>query len=394
MIRGIWDIIRKEWKYMMKQKAVFIILFLIPLAVNLLLGFEFSNDQIQRIPMSIYDQDNSSLSRYIIQQFRENEIFDVKFYTDSSSEMKELIDKGTARVGMIVPKDFAKDITELKSPTILMIYDGSHMSIASAAKSKASEILLTVRAGTAIKFVQGKMNLPEDAAQKAILSIQFANRTLYNPAKSFKNFLNPGFGAAIVQTAIALVTAVSIKRNELNEMRKDRFSYSVGKVMFYSSMGGISLMVNLLIQIYMFQVPFRGNIIDALWLNLLLAAAVSSFGVMVSSWVKNEMLASQISAVFFIPSTVMVGYTWPVLSMPRPYQFAARFYPFYHYGDNLRDMYLKGTSLSSMSHDVAWLLLFTAVTFIIGFLGIFAMKTEKAQDKEILGKAGESIVLS
>lgn len=367
MVESILD----EYRRMLNGKMIFSIIFIIPIIVNLLLGYEFSYDQIQHIPMAIIDQDNSTLSRTIIRSFSENEIFDVKYYIDDPNEMKKLLDNSTVRVGMIIPKDFYSDVTKLNSPTILMLYDGSHMSIASAAKTRATEILLTTKVGATRKVLSGKLSLPADVSAKLAQPVTFSNRFLYNPTKSFKNFLTPGFGVAIVQTAIVLMAVVSIRRKRVTGDFLDKYAHVLGKVLFYSLLGTLSLMICILIQSLIFKVPYRGSYLTALILSLLFALAVSSFAILVSVWVGEKMLCTLIVAVLFIPNTIMVGYTWPVMAMPSIYKSIANCLPFYHYADNIRDLFLKGSTLSSCYSDIVWFLIFTLICLIFIGLGTY-----------------------
>lgn len=364
----------REFKLMFGSWMMITVLVIIPILVNILLGFEFCYNQIQHIPMAIIDQDNSSTSRMIVQQFCENEIFNVKYYPNDSSEMKKLMDDSKIRVGMIIPKNFNNDVLTLQSPTILMLYDGSHMSVASTAKTKASEILLTLKTGVLIKLIEGNLSLPAETAEKMALAINFSNRTLYNPAKSFKNFLTPGFGAAIVQSAVVLMAAAAIKAEELETKKSKRAGYLLGKIIFYTGWGTFSLIASILIQSKWFGVPFRGNFMEAILFSIALSASIASFALMISSWIRDTSFALLVNAVIFVPNSVMVGYTWPVLSMPKPYQIAATFFPFYHYADPLRDMYLKGVPGVDVLHEMLWFAAFTLITFVIGWAGVLHLK--------------------
>ncbi|MDI3535343.1 MAG: type transport system permease protein [Thermosediminibacterales bacterium] len=385
MLYNFIETVREEWNLALKQKMIIIVIFVIPLLTNILLGFELSQNQIKNIPMAVFDQDNSSLSRMIVQQFVENETFDVKYYPGSSIEMEKLFNKSLVRTGMIIPKGFGKDVVELKSPTILMIYDGSHMPVTSAAKSRASEILLTLKTGILIKLLKAKLNVPDYVAENMAQAVKFSSRTLYNPTRSFKNFLNPGLGAAIVQSGIALMAAAAIRRESEREKLK-RAGYVAGKVIFYGMLGTISLVVSILIQSMLFGIPFRSNMTDAVILSACLGVSVAAAGILISSLVKDSRIATVIAAVIFVPSTVMAGYTWPVMAMPGPYQTAANFLPFYHYADNLRDIYLKGLSIKYLYDDVLWFCLFTLTAAAIA---VFSLKIEhKLKDKPTV-RAGE-----
>ncbi|MDK2918674.1 MAG: type transport system permease protein [Candidatus Petromonas sp.] len=392
MMKSISTAIKAEWDLAIKEKIIFIVIIIIPLITNLLIGYEFSKGHIDNIPMAVYDQDNSSLSRMIVKQFRENEIFDIRYYLDNSLEMKKLFDESKIRVGIIIPKDFNKDVTELKSPTLLMIYDGSHMPIAAAAKSRASEILMTLKTGISIKLLEGKLNLPPDLAKKTALAVRFSNKTLYNPTGSYKNFLNMGFGTAIVQSAIALMAASAIRSHEMKGKKKNQIGNLMGKVAFYTLMGWLSLLTSIFLQNKLFKIPFRGNLLHAVLLSLGLALSVTAFSIMISTWIREKSIATAVCAIIFVPNTIMIGYTWPVLSMPKPYQFLADFYPFYHYADNLRDLFLKGIPPIQIYGDIIWLISFSVITLFMAMLGTLRYKT--AFYKKAIKKEGENIVLS
>lgn len=380
MLNGVLNTAKNEWDTAVSGKTILIIALVIPLLVNLLLGFVFYNGQIRHIPMAVIDQDNSALSRMITKQFEENEIFDVKYKPEDSEKMKELLDNSQARVGMIIPKGFYNDMLELQAPSILMLYDGSHMSIASAAKARASEILLTLRTGALINLLEAKLNVPPDEAKKLALAVSFSNRTLYNPAKSFKNFLLPGFCASAVQAGIILMCSIAIRTHEITGRRKNRLEYLCGKILFYTVLGTVGQMVSIMIEIFIFGIPFKSSIISAIPLSIFYSGAVAAFSIMVSAWIRDGMIATSVNAILFLPNTVMSGYSWPILSMPAGYQKAASFIPFYHYADNIRDLFLKGVNLGYLMKDMAWFAVFIIATGTIGAYGVFRIKSTVVED--------------
>lgn len=362
--------IREEARRMLENKLMIIILFVIPIAANLLIGFEFQGNEIRHIPMAVVDQDNSSLSRMIIQQFAESDTFSVKYILDNDAELKALMEQGKAKTGMIIPAHFSQDVTGLKGPSILMLYDGSHMSIASTAKSKASEILLTLKTGISMKMIGGKLSLPGEPAENTARLIRFDSRFLYNPSRSYKYFLNPGLGVAVVQTAIVLLGAVCIRKENLDGDFFTNIGYITGKIVFYALLGTVSLLTSVLIQSTCFGIPFRGSIYALLILSLMMAFSAAAFSVMVSVLVPDTALASLVVAVLFIPSTALAGYTWPVLSMPKIYKCVAYMMPFSHYGTQLRDLYLKGVPFYTLWPDLRWFGCFILGSFAVASIGV------------------------
>lgn len=364
--------IREETSKLLHNRMIVVVLFIIPIAANLLIGGVFQSSLIRHIPMAVVDHDQSGLSRTIIQQFAENETFSIKYILQDEEKLEEMIQDGTIKTGMIIPGNFSSDVTNLKSPNVLMIYDGSSMPVASSAKSKASEILMTLKTGAAMKLIGGKLAVPPDVAQKTALTISFKNRFIYNPARSYSYTLNPGLGTAAVQSAIVLMGAVCINKEKLREGLKKCMGYIAGKVVFYGVLGTASLMCSVFIQNVVFDIPMKSNISSVLLLSLLMALAESACAVMISVWVHEKMFASMVAAVLFIPSTAIGGYTWPRLSMPPLYQFLSYIMPFAHYGDPLRNLYLKGISLSRLVPEFKWFIAYIAVCFILAAVGVMA----------------------
>lgn len=59
----------------------------------------------------------------------------------------------------------------------------------------------------------------------------------------------------------------------------------------------------------------------------------------------------------------MAGYTWPVISMIPSYRWMAKWILFTHFGDNIRDLFLKG-SMVNLVEDASYLVIFL---FFVGF---------------------------
>lgn len=393
MLQSFFASIRDEGLKAVREKMIIIILFLLPILVNVLLGVEFAENQIKNIPMAVCDLDNSSLSRMIVEEFAQNETFNVQYYLEDSASMEELFQMNKIRVGMIIPKDFSKDVTALRSPSILMIYDGSSMTMTSAAKTRASEILLTLKTGVLLKQIQARLDLPEDVAEKMALSINFSNRTLYNPTRGYKNFLNSGLMASLIQSGIGILAATSMRRSELPQSLLKRVGHLCGKITFYGVLGTVSLMLNLVIQNRYFDIPFRGSMQDALFLCVAFSMTVAALGVMLSCWLRNEIFATLVAAVLYVPDTIIVGYTWPVMAMPEFYQRLAYYIPLYHFADNLRDLMLKGLSRHYMFHDFQWFVHFSLIYLGIGILGcvLHGLLDRKASSAESEGEQSAAI---
>lgn len=371
----------EEIKGLFDHKIRLVVLFLLPIITVIMIGVELEEEVISDIPMAVIDMDDTAFSRRLVDTFDQNMTFQVSQYPSNQRSMERLIQNSQVGVGMIIPDGFYEDVAGLKSPTVLMVYDGTNMAITGTAKAKAMEILLTYKAGAAIQQISGRLGLSQDAALNVANVVRFENRVLYNPAKSYEDFLAPILLAGYVQAAIALIASVSIDHKIYLMQRKSRAGYALGKVIFYTLAGVLSFMVCISLQVGIFDMPFRGDYWDVLLLSTGLSFSVSAFCVLISSVMRNPMVALIGGGVVFIPNSVMAGTTWPLISMPIGYQGFAAYTPFAHYVNNLRDIYLKGTDLRVFGSNVAYLFVFGGVSLILVELVMLLAEKETREEE-------------
>lgn len=373
--------IKEEIHKLKTDKLMLIVCLIIPICVNLIIGLELTKGVIDHVPMAIVDYDDSQLSRQIIRYFKENESFDVTYQIQDEAELQKLLDESKVRVGMVIPKNFSADVTSLKSPTVLMMYDGSHMSMVSVAKAKASEILISVRVGAAVTQIENRLDKSYDEAFTMAMPISFETRMLYNPAKNFNYFMTPGYGTIICQLGIAFMAVVSVTVNWDKEKKRNDLGYILGKVIFYGILGSLAIFINLLVQIYMFKIPYRGSFMAGVAMSMLFIFAVASLAVAVSAWFNNRVLAMALLGLLLIPNSIMAGYTWPVISMIPSYQWMSKFIPFTHYGDNIRDLFLKGKMVDGIS-DARFLILYLVVMILLAVVGVTLRKLGRPKEAD------------
>lgn len=377
--------LKEEYDKLINEKITLIVMFLIPIAVVFLMGIEFSKESITEVPMAVIDYDNTSFSRMLISSFADNEIFDVVSYPESEEELEKMMRNSDVHVGIIIPDGFYNDVVNLESPSVMMLYDGANMAITSATKTKAMEILLTYKAGATISQLQTRLSLNYDEAYNITQAFQFKSSTFYNASKSYEDFLTPILMAGLVQSAIILLASVSINHDIFKYDNRKRMGYATGKLVFYSLLGTLSFVVCIVIQVYIFDVTFTGKIIDAMLLSLALASAVSGFCIIVSTVIGNRMVALIGCGIIFIPNSIMAGTTWPLFSMPSGYRSFSEFIPLTHYINNLREIYMKGSSLTDIKEDILYMFVFALISILISELTIAIKTKTNSEEGELIG---------
>ena len=338
-------------KKVMNVILKFLMLFGIPISVSFLLGYEMKDNQIQYIPTVVADYDGSAFSRMLIEEIRSNNIFDIKYYASSDAEVKQLIDENKARVGVMIPANFAEDLKLGKEPKVLLLYDGSQMSITSAAKVRMSEILLSIKAGFLVKIMEGKAGVMPAQAMEAAMPMHFTYRIWNNPTRNYKNFLLPPILMAIIQVGLVMIGAGIPKKDNL-------YVVVFLKNLLYGFLGTLSIILTLGVQVFYFGVPYRGSIIGGFLLVFLYALGIVAFGILIRILLRNELFSTQVAAVIMLPSSIIGGLTWPLVAMPEKYQFAGSLYPYMHFAETLRDLCVKDIGISYIIPEIYWLFRF------------------------------------
>ena len=87
--------------------------------------------------------------------------------------------------------------------------------------------------------------------------------------------------------------------------------------------------------------PYRSTILGGTLLTFLYSTAVLTAGYLIGSVISDRTFAAQVAAVIVLPTTILGGYTWPVLAMPTFFHYLAKIIPFYYYGSEIRSLCLS-----------------------------------------------------
>ena len=213
------------------------------------------------------------------------------------------------------------------------------------------------------------------------MPISFETRTLYNPTKNFNHFMTPGYGTIICQLGIGLTAILCVNINWDSKKRRNELGYIMSKVLVYGILGSIAITINMVVQVYIMNIPCRGNLILGIALGILFMFAVASLGVALSAWINNRVLAMAIGGLLLIPNSIMAGYTWPLVSMIPSYKWMSQWIPFTYFGDNIRDLFLKGSMVAPLS-DARFLIIYLLIMVCMGTLGVYVRKMGKPKEAD------------
>jgi ABC-2 type transport system permease protein len=103
------SLIRKEFIQIIRDPRTLILILIIPVMQLFLLGYAATND-VRNIPLAVFDQDRSPAARELLDAYRAADYFNLEFDVDSEDALRDLIDNGVARAGLIIPPDYSEKI--------------------------------------------------------------------------------------------------------------------------------------------------------------------------------------------------------------------------------------------------------------------------------------------
>jgi ABC-2 type transport system permease protein len=116
-------LVRKETIQILRDRR-FILLFLGLTFVQLFVYSYSASRTVYHLPMAVMDQSRDPDSRALIQALVNSQYFNTTMYVESEAQVRQAIDLGQVKAGLIIPPDFATDVDK-GSASFLMLLDGS-----------------------------------------------------------------------------------------------------------------------------------------------------------------------------------------------------------------------------------------------------------------------------
>lgn len=357
-ILRIKAIAKKELIQIRRDPLSLAMAFLMPVLLLFIFGYAITLD-VNNLPTVVYDLDKSSMSRELIAELAASGYFTIVRFTDDHREIDRYLDSGKARVAVSIPADFSKNIRTGKEAQLQAIVDGSDSNTATIALGYISAVAETyaVRVG--------------GVAKTPLIDPRV--RVWYNPELKSRNFIIPGLIAVVMAVIAALLTSLTIAREWERGTMEQLISTPVkspelilGKLIPYFIIGFIDVVVSVFMAVFLFDVPFRGNIFLLAMLSSVFLFGGLGLGILISIVAKSQLVASQISMVAtFLPAFLLSGFMYAISNMPEALQVLTRIIPARYFVSIVKGLFLKGNPLRLLVGDGIFLLAFGVIIFIL-----------------------------
>src|SRR5215469_5426173 len=177
---GFLLVARREWRWLLHDRAALILIFGVPLFAFVVLTAVFSHPVIRGLGVVVVDADRSDASRAFVEEVAASPGLSIVQRTGDLAAAARAIRSGDAVGALYVPADFERDLKAERRPQVVAFYNQQFLTAAGIASSGLSDTLTA--AGS---------NATAGAAPKParIGSLVAETIVLVNPQKNYAQFL-------------------------------------------------------------------------------------------------------------------------------------------------------------------------------------------------------------
>ncbi len=355
---------RKEITQIVRDRRTLGTIITLPIIQLVLYGY-LSNEVLHQ-PTAVWDQSNSAESRALVEAFENTRYFTVRYHARDLKEIENRIDAGQAKVGLVIPPDYAELVRAGKSAQVLAVVDASDAT--------SARVVLSVSAGVG-NSLSRELSVQLIERQGVRVSpppIEVRTRAWYNPNLRSEVFILPGVLALILQfTTTFLSITLIVREREIGTLEQlvvtpiQPVELMLGKVLPLVALGYINITFILLLSWVWFGVAVKGSLL--LLYAVVLAFFFSSLGIgtLISTVSRTFQQAAQLAQLVLLPSILISGFLFPRESLPIALQYVGLALPLTHFVIVVRGIIIKGVGITFLWKEILLLMVLGIVVFAL-----------------------------
>jgi ABC-2 type transport system permease protein len=364
----LFGMIAKEFIHLRRDALAVTLALFVPVLMLFIFGWAINTD-VKHIPTVVWDQSGSVEARTLVEAMENSQYFRVTRWAGSHAELTHLIDRGKAKVGVVIPPDYARQLSR-QAVRVQVIVDASDPLVATSAVNSATSLGLQ-RSIEVLTRHAGTTSIPRQDEPPVDLRV----RAWYNPDMVSAIFIVPGLiGALLMQTTITAMAMTVVREREKGTLEAlivspiRRWELLLGKIIPNLLVAYGQITLALTVARVVFDVPIRGSLPLLYALSLVFMMGTLGIGIFVSTVAKTVPQAMQLAFLTFLPSIYLSGLLFPIEGMPEGAQYLAAIIPLTYYLRIVRGIVLKGVGLEHLWPNLLPLVVFGTVMFTLSVM--------------------------
>jgi ABC-2 type transport system permease protein len=335
-LRRVRALVRKETYQVLRDPSSIAMGVVLPLILILLFGYGLSLD-VKNVPLAVVIDETSDEAIELLASLQLSRYFQPQISRSMVVAQQLLLEQKVDGI-VRIPSDFVRRLNAGHADLQLIVEGGD----ANRARIIQGYVQGAVGVWAARRTAQGR------SVESAPVMLQ--TRMWFNEANESAYFLVPGLIVLVMTLIGALLTAMVMAREWergtleallVTPVRSDEIL--IGKTLPYFLLGMVGLVVCVLAAKFLFHVPLRGSLLVLLGASMLYMLVALGIGLLISSWVKNQLVASQLTMLAtFMPAFMLSGFMFDLRSMPAAVRLITYVLPARYYVALLQSVFLAG----------------------------------------------------
>jgi ABC-2 type transport system permease protein len=335
-IRRIRALVLKETHQVVRDPSSIAIGAVLPLILILLFGYGLSLD-VKNVPIAVVIEYPTPEAIELAAGFRLSPYFHPTM-TRSMPPAQHLLLEHQVDGIVRIPADFSRHIAAGDANVQLIVHGGD----ANRARIIEGYVQGIVGVWSARLAAQGQAALSQP--------VNVQSRLWFNEANDSSYFLVPGLVVLVMTLIGALLTAMVMAREWergtlesllVTPVRTEEIL--LGKTLPYFVLALFGFVLCVLSAKFLFHVPLRGSIWVLFGASMLYVLIALGIGLLISSWAKNQLVASQLTMLAtFMPAFMLSGFLFDLRSMPTVVRMITYALPARYYVALLQSVFLAG----------------------------------------------------
>ena len=350
---GVAAVLMREFTRIASRRVYVLMTLVLPLLTFGLLTAIFNAGTPRKLPIAVYDADNSNLSRRLVRLLDAASTLSVTSRVTDLKEGRESILSGKSYALVVLPHDLERDLSRRHGAKVTSYFNNQLMSAGSIVNRGIRETLKTV----AVEMDQRRREQRAEgvkAARTHAEPIVVESRALFNPYLNYLYFLVGALMPNMLQIFVILVAVYALgielkegtAREWLETAGGSPWKAVVGKLAPYTA--GFLLMglfMNTLLFLHL-GVPLRGSVTLIATGTVLLVLAYQSMALFIVSATANLRMSLSLAALYSAPAFAFAGITFPVMAMPPLGKIWGMCLPISHYLIVFLDQGMRGAPVA------------------------------------------------
>ena len=370
-MKTILYIIQKEFKQIFRNKGMLPIIFVMPL-IQLIILSNAATFEIKNIKFGYIDNDHTSSSRSLIENFNASTYFNIVADFPSETLASKAMLNGEVDVLLDIPQYFERNLQKDKHNNLGVTINAIDGAAAGVENVYVTQIIQNFNKNIKTDLVQVSDKLEQ------FTTIETIPLFWYNETLNYKTYMVPGILVLLVTMITLFLSGMNIVREkeigtleQINVTPIKKSQFIIGKLFPFWVIGLGLLTVGLVLAKLLFSIPIIGSLILLYFYTSIYILVILGIGLFISNFTDTQQQAMFIAWFFMVIFILMSGLFTPIESMPEWAQTITDFNPIKYFVQVMRMVMLKGADFNDI---LPQLIKTTVYAFVMNGLAVWSYK--------------------